>query len=97
MAGVIFRNISGNLHGETITCEIIDKDAGADSPVDFKIAMPGWSITMEGDKNNAFHNIYTRYAKCNMVLSGEDHVAWFESMKENPEGRYYAKIEHSFW
>lgn len=92
MPGVIFRNESGNIHGQILTCEIIDNSAGADDPVDFNIRAPGWVVSVDGDKFNPFHYIYPMYAKGNMILTGEEHLAFFENMKTGEEGRYFLKV-----
>lgn len=93
MAGVIFKNTSRNVYNDQVVCKIIDDTASGDTDIDFNISMPGWTITMEGDKMNPFHYIYTSYVRCNMILETEDHYNWFESMKTADEGRYFVQID----
>lgn len=93
MSGVIWKNTSRNVYNQEIICSIIDDTVGSDANNDFDIAMPGWTITQEGDKMNAFHYIYTTYASCNMILETEGQYTWFENMKTADEGRFFVKIE----
>jgi hypothetical protein len=93
MAGVIFKNTSRTVYDNQIVCKIIDDAAGSDTDTDFDIAMPGWTITQEGDKMNPFHYIYTTHVSCNMVLETEAQYSWFDALKTADEGRYFVQIE----